>query len=95
MKMVNLILIFIVLVVLVGHVLARVPKQAAEVAPLWNYSVQHNDTLWTIAKRFYPRKDPREMVWEIREINGLRTATIHPGQRLRMPGSANRVEVEE
>ena len=41
------------------------------------------DTLWSIASTGYA--DPREGVWEITQRNGLRGATIVPGQVLVLP----------
>jgi hypothetical protein len=51
--------------------------------PERRYVVQPYDTLWTIAARSYT--DPREGVWEIRNRNGLESATIVPGQVLVLP----------
>jgi nucleoid-associated protein YgaU len=47
------------------------------------YVVQPHDTLWSIAASGYG--DPREGVWEITERNGLKGATIVPGQVLVLP----------
>ena len=98
MKMfINSTLVLIVLVVLVGHLVsARGNVPVADAYTPWVYTVQHQDTLWAVAKRYYPKMDPREAVYNIRMLNGyLETATIHPGQRLKMPKGSNRVEVEE
>ena len=51
--------------------------------PERSYVVQPYDTLWSIASDEYA--DPREGVWEIKERNGLRGATIAPGQVLVLP----------
>jgi LysM domain len=51
--------------------------------PERRYVVQPYDTLWSIAARGY--SDPREGIWEITERNGLRGATIVPGQVLMLP----------
>jgi nucleoid-associated protein YgaU len=51
--------------------------------PERQYVVQPYDTLWSIAARSY--SDPREGIWEISERNGLRGATIAPGQVLVLP----------
>ena len=51
--------------------------------PERHYVVQPYDTLWSIAASGY--NDPRQGVWEIRERNGLRGATIVPGQVLVLP----------
>ena len=48
-------------------------------------TVEPGDSLWTIASRRYPDADARQKVFEIEQLNGLRTPTIVPGQRLRVP----------
>jgi len=47
--------------------------------------VQPGDTLWTIAGRVAPDRDPRAVIHQIREINGLPGASIEAGQRLAVP----------
>ena len=49
------------------------------------YQVLPGDTLWAISKALYPGHDPREIVYEIRRINGLASATIHPYEVLKLP----------
>lgn len=52
----------------------------------WHETIHHvqaGDTLWTIASTHCPDQvDRREWVEEIQALNGLRSSTIHPGQRL-------------
>ena len=54
-------------------------------APERGYTVRPADTLWSIAASRYGG-DPREGVWKIRERNRLAGTTLHPGQRLVLPG---------
>lgn len=50
------------------------------------YVVEQGDTLWAIAARFGPPQlDPRTYIHQIRKLNGLASANIHPGQVLRLP----------
>ena len=49
------------------------------------YIVKPHDTLWSIAARAYDG-DPRAGIWKLEQRNHLRSATIVPGQRLRVPG---------
>lgn len=52
------------------------------------YTVKPGDTIWTIAERLYPDRDPRQMEWAIRRANGLegpKGPIIHPGQELWIP----------
>jgi Tfp pilus assembly protein FimV len=56
------------------------PSGAAETAV-----VQPGDTLWSIAERRRPGRDPFGTIDAIRHLNGLTDYTVHPGQRLRLP----------
>ncbi|HZT52818.1 MAG TPA: LysM peptidoglycan-binding domain-containing protein [Gaiellaceae bacterium] len=52
--------------------------------PERTYVVRPGDTLWSIAERAYGG-DPRDGVWRLERRNGLRSATIVPGERLVLP----------
>jgi nucleoid-associated protein YgaU len=52
--------------------------------PETRYLVEPGDTLWEIAAERYGG-DPREGVWRLREANGLRAATLRPGQMIVVP----------
>ena len=47
--------------------------------------VQQGDSLWNIAQRQAPQRDPRDTIHEIRELNGLRSNLIQPGQVILVP----------
>ena len=47
--------------------------------------VQPGDTLWSLAERIAPARDPREVVSQIRRLNGLPTAALQAGQQLLVP----------
>lgn len=49
------------------------------------YYVLPGDTLWDIARKLYPEYDPREVIYEIQRVNGLKDATIYPSQLLELP----------
>ena len=49
--------------------------------------VVQGDSLWLVAGRAAPESDPRGVVTEIRELNGLRSNLIQPGQVLLIPGA--------
>ena len=47
--------------------------------------VQPHDTLWSIATRAAPERDPFAAIAEIKKINNLQGYVIHPGQTLELP----------
>jgi nucleoid-associated protein YgaU len=62
---------------------ATLARSSDASGPERRYVVQAHDTLWSIAASGY--SDPRKGIWEITERNGLRKATIVPGQVLVLP----------
>ncbi len=47
--------------------------------------VQPGENVWSIAQSVNPGGDPRDLVMRIREINGLGTEHVFPGQSLIVP----------
>ena len=64
------------------------PPSAAPVAEQQHVTVQQGDSLWTLARRIAPDNDPREVVAMIRDLNGLSSARLRPGQQLVLPVAA-------
>lgn len=48
-------------------------------------TVAPGDTLWAIARRAAPRRDVRDTVRRIIEVNRLEGAVVRPGQQLAVP----------
>ncbi|MEY3734760.1 MAG: hypothetical protein RL347_2119, partial [Actinomycetota bacterium] len=48
-------------------------------------TVQPGDTLWGIASSVDPGADPRALIAEIRDVNGLAQSGLTPGQVLQVP----------
>jgi LysM repeat protein len=46
-------------------------------------TVRAGDTLWSIATRLAPQRDPRAEVADLQRINSLRGGALVPGQVLR------------
>jgi nucleoid-associated protein YgaU len=62
----------------VGALQERPPETIA-------YVIRAGDTLWAIAGRVDPDRDPRAVVEQLMELNGLQSPTLLPGQTLRLP----------
>lgn len=66
--------------------LAAPASQAARVPEPPQTAVVHpGDTLWSVAARHAPSRDPYRVIDEIRHLNDLSGHTIHPGQELVLP----------
>jgi LysM repeat protein len=74
----------LIVVVVAGALLASLVRTVHGAGPERTYVVKPADTLWSIAVRTYAG-DPREGVWQIEQRNGLRSATLRPGERLVLP----------
>ena len=49
------------------------------------YVVRQGDTLWAIASRLAPDRDPRPVIAAIQEANGVDAGSLLPGAVLRIP----------
>jgi hypothetical protein len=84
-RIVRMVVLIALAWIAVGVFAAAASHADGETGPLPTAVVQKNDTLWDIAARYRPSRDPFAMVEEIRELNGLSGYTIQPGQELRLP----------
>ncbi|MFE4470590.1 LysM peptidoglycan-binding domain-containing protein [Leifsonia sp. NPDC056824] len=48
-------------------------------------TVQSGDSLWSVASRIAPNADPRDVIAELVDLNGLSSAVVTPGQQLAIP----------
>ena len=51
-------------------------------------TVQAGDTLWAIAQRVAPGRDPRDVVQQLRRLNDLPSGGLQAGQQLLLPVAA-------
>ena len=51
-------------------------------------TVQPGESLWSVAQRIAPDNDPREVVAQIRRLNGLTSSQLQVGQHLLLPTAA-------
>lgn len=70
----------ILIVTLVNAATTGCPEEAYE-----EIIVAPGDTLWSIVRVHGGKGDPRRMIDEIRRLNGLTDARLHPGQKLLLP----------
>jgi LysM repeat protein len=75
----------LVLVVAAALAVGLAARTSHGAGPERSIVVRPGDTLWMIAAQTYPG-DTREGVWRLEQRNGLRSATIVPGQHLVLPG---------
>ena len=78
---------FILMASMASAILLAGASRADEPAtgPAPSVVVQPHDTLWSIATRTSPRRDPYAAVADIRRINHLDGYVVHPGQTLELP----------
>jgi hypothetical protein len=82
-------------VVVMGFCLAVISAAVAWLAPASRAAdppgappsavVRPGDTLWSVAERHRPSGDAVAVIGEIKRLNGLDNAIVHPGQRLTLP----------
>ncbi len=82
-------LVVLVLFLLLGAGLVALAATASRAAdpdgPPPTVVVQSRDTLWSIAERHVPGRDPFAAIEQIRRLNGLEDYTVRPGQQLILP----------
>jgi hypothetical protein len=78
---------FVLLASLASAVLFTTASRASDpdAGPAPTVVVQPHDTLWSIATRTSPRRDPYAAVAEIQRLNNLEGYVVHPGETLVLP----------
>lgn len=61
-------------------------SQASQTGVPASVVVQPGDTLWSIAAAVAPTRDPRQVVFDLRQRNQLASVVVVPGQVLQLPG---------
>jgi nucleoid-associated protein YgaU len=64
---------------------ASAPAPAASRSAPGSVTVRSGDTLWSIASRVAPQRDPRAEVASLQQANHLSGVDLVPGQLLRVP----------
>jgi hypothetical protein len=47
--------------------------------------VEDGQSLWSLAETIAPQADPREVIADVVQLNGLPSADVQPGERLAIP----------
>ena len=78
---------FVLMASLASAILLATASRAdgREAGPAPTVVVQRDDTLWSIATRTAPDRDPYAAMAEIKRLNGIRGYVVHPGQHLELP----------
>ncbi len=78
----------VVVLILLGAFLTS-QAQASESVPASSSTVEINvsagETLWDLAVQYAPERDPRDVVAEMVELNGLGSSTLQAGQSIAVP----------
>jgi LysM repeat protein len=78
----------VLLLALLAALFAVVPDRGEAAAPAGapaSVTVREGDTLWSIAERHLPSRDPYGTIDEIRRLNGMDGYGLRTGQRLLIP----------
>lgn len=88
----RLVLITAAVTVLIGFLFSFAMPAGPDIGHILDASVIHvvapQETLWQIAKTYHPDKDPRLVIYHVRQINGLGGPTgpmLQVGQRIQVP----------
>ncbi|MFC3382174.1 LysM peptidoglycan-binding domain-containing protein [Couchioplanes azureus] len=82
-----LLTLFFLLASLASAVLWTTASRADETpaGPAAVVVVQPDDTLWSVAERAAPGRAPREVIAEIRALNGIEHSYVYAGETLIVP----------
>jgi hypothetical protein len=80
-RLVLLMLAVALLLIVPGIALGGGPGHAR---PTYEYVAQPGDTVWELARRLAPGRDPRPLVDQLIQVNDLH-GPLRAGQRLRLP----------
>lgn len=87
----RLVLLVVVLLLLGAFAVIRsaasqATEQASPAAPvLAQVTVQRGETLWAVAQRVAPQRDPRDLVAQLQRLNHLSSPSLRVGQQLLLP----------
>jgi hypothetical protein len=84
------VLLAVVLLLLGAFAVGRAANSQATGEPaagpaLTEVTVQQGDTLWQVARRVAPDRDPRELIAQIRRLNDMPTSDLQVGRQLVLP----------
>jgi LysM repeat protein len=80
-RFISSIIILITLIGLLNFVLADDPDKTYQ-----SYTVKPGDTIWKIAKNYSDiNKDIRDIIYEIKDLNNLKSSVIYPNQIIIIP----------
>ncbi len=71
-----------------GRSASQAAVNPAQAPVLAQTTVQPGETLWAVARRVAPQQDPRRIVAQLKQLNGLPTPLLRSGQQLLMPRPA-------
>lgn len=86
-KAISVAILVITFTLLTGGVLFAFAKENnSPDSSAYTVVVEDGDSLWSIAKTYFPNSDPRSAIEDIRKLNDLDNYTIYAGMTLLIPG---------
>lgn len=64
---------------------SQATAEPAAAPSLTAVTVQEGDTLWAVARRVAPDRDPRDLIAQIRRLNDLPSSSLQVGRQLVLP----------
>lgn len=79
----NILMLLAVIIAIIA--MTHFMSAAAEEITYREYTVQAGDTLWEIASGIDDPRDIREVIFDLKQINGLDQSMLYVGQVIRIP----------
>lgn len=64
---------------------AATASSSASSASFEYVTIEHGDSLWSLAGALAPEADPRDVIADVMSLNQLESSTVVPGQRIAVP----------
>ena len=75
-----------IIILVISIILFAISTQGRKPIEYRTIIIKKGDTLWSIVKTYQTNEvDPRKLINQIKRINNLENALLHPGQTIKVP----------